>query len=84
MKTQGKAETMECTYEDLQRDMASRGFMETPITQEEYSEIVDSGVGHVGAVSIALDVASGFSMHGAWQAYVEDLIETSHALTEDS
>ena len=70
LTTMGKAETMEYTYKDLQRDMGSRGLVGTPITETEYNAIVKSGLGHEGAVSIALDVSVGFSMQVAWEACI--------------
>ena len=64
-------------YVELQRELASRGLVGCPISECEFIELVNSGISYDGALSVALDVACGFSYHEAWESYVEDLVQWS-------
>ena len=71
-------------YSDLQKDMAQRGFVFTPISEEEYNGIINSGLGYEEAISIALDVACGIRMHDAWEACLNNLIKESYLIEKES
>ena len=64
-------------YKDLQSDLASRGLTYCPITESEYYEVIYFGLGFEGAVSVALDVNSGFKFDSACIAAIESLIKES-------
>ena len=66
-------------YADLQRDMASRGFTSTPISFDQYEEVVNGGFDHDTAVDIALDVACGYDFDKRVILEMEDLIVGSIA-----
>jgi hypothetical protein len=59
------------TYADLQRDMASRGFTHTPITEKQFN-IAMKTTDFPGVLDIAIDVACGFKFSMAVFLHVID------------
>jgi hypothetical protein len=59
------------TYADLQRDMASRGFTYTPITESQF-DIAIKTTDLSGVIEIAMDVACGFKFGMAVFLHVID------------
>ena len=50
---------MNSTYEELQTELASRGFTYTPITEDQFN-IVMNRDGFDVAIDVAMDVSCGF------------------------
>jgi hypothetical protein len=59
------------TYADLQRDMASRGFTYTPITEKQF-DIAIKTTDLSGVIEIAMDVACGFKFGVAHLLHLRD------------
>lgn len=64
------------SYADLQCELAARGLIYCPITEQEFESLMCEGFGITGAVSVALDVHAGFSFLRASLIYLNDTIES--------
>jgi hypothetical protein len=56
-------------YNDFQQRLAALGFTSTPITEAEYNRLIALGFDDDAAEDIAADVASGWTLEDALQAY---------------
>ena len=63
------------TFEDFTSALLAHGVTKCPIEPEEYFELMHSGIGFDGAVSVTVDVAAGFDPGDAWVHYVNGLIK---------
>ena len=61
------------SYETLQIELSSRGFIDTPITEKSWCWLNDRGFNHCDIVEIAIDVACGYELSEAIQSNRESV-----------
>jgi hypothetical protein len=59
------------SYSDFQQYCASNGFINTPITDQEYWTLIGNGLQMYYIYSVACDVNAGFSFQEAMQESIK-------------
>lgn len=68
------------TYSEFQREFATRGYIETPLTESEFKECAARFEDSQYIVSVGLDVGCGFEFHEAFN--VAECAQESDAIGE--